>query len=386
MKKQVFKVFRKILKVLIMIKEKFSFKKKINIEEENFIKEINYQVKEIYDFSSFKLKDEKIDLSIIIPVYNSEDYLEHCLDSILNQDTKYSYEVICVNDGSKDSSLLILKKYKKLYSNLVIINQENKGISGARNSGINNAHGKYIGFIDNDDYVSNDYVEKLLARALKKDADIVKCNHTNYLSNENNKVLNIVRHEDISYTGNMQDKILEFKGYIWSGIFKRTMFDNVRFPIGYWYEDMIMRLILMRKCQQFEYLDENLYFYNIHTNNASKVVWKSNDTKCLDQYFLAKKLVEYSNKINLKDNGEVYLILEQELGNVLWLRTRKLKTKLRKNIFYLSCDLINKYKKQNLTIKTFESKILQKAFDNKDYFLWNLISIYIMVGIKYGEK
>lgn len=90
--------------------------------------------------------------SVVIPVYNVENYLEECLDSILNQGLDYSeYEIICVNDGSTDSSLDILKKYKEKYENIKIVCQENSGLSQTRNTGINNAEGEYLLFIDSDD-------------------------------------------------------------------------------------------------------------------------------------------------------------------------------------------------------------------------------------------
>ncbi len=389
MRKKIINILNYFLKILIILKNKLSIAKTIIINEDELLKKMNYSVKDIYNkecFNRIKQTKKGIDVSIIIPVYNSEKYLSQCLTSILNQKTKYSYEVICINDGSKDNSLSILKEFKKKYSHLTIINQENKGISGARNTGINNANGKYIGFIDNDDYVTENYIEVLLSLAYEKNADIVKCNHVNFLSNCENKVLNIVRNENTSITGNMKEKVLSFKGYIWGGIFKLELFNNVRFPIGYWYEDMIMRIILMRKCNQFEYIDRNLYYYNIHDTNASKIVWKSNDSKCMDQYYLAKQLVEYSKEIGLKDSGEIYLILLQELGNILWLRTRKLSSKFQKQIFYLACNYINQYSSNGIYANTFENKILSKAFKNRDYFLWKLISLYMIVGIRYGKN
>lgn len=72
----------------------------------------------------------------------------------------------------------------------------------------------------------------------------------------------------------MGEKILEFKGYIWGGVIKKELFDKIRFPEGYWYEDIMMRFILMRKSQRYEHIDENLYFYAIHKSNASKNLWK----------------------------------------------------------------------------------------------------------------
>ncbi len=132
--------------------------------------------------------DLKLDLSIIVPVYNSEKYLSTCLDSIVNQKTKFNYEVVCINDGSKDNSINILEDYQKKYNFIKIISQENGGISSARNTGINNASGKYFGFIDNDDKISENYVESLMNRAYEKNADIVKCNFINF-DGENRKLI-----------------------------------------------------------------------------------------------------------------------------------------------------------------------------------------------------
>ena len=93
-------------------------------------------------------------LSIIVPVYNVADYLPKCLDSLLVQDlSQNEYEIIVVNDGSTDNSGKIAEEYSKTYSNIILINQENQGLSGARNTGIQNAKGEYVQFVDSDDYL-----------------------------------------------------------------------------------------------------------------------------------------------------------------------------------------------------------------------------------------
>ena len=118
-------------------------------------------------------------ISVIIPVYNVEKYLSQCLDSILNQTFK-DFECICVNDGSTDKSLAILQEYVNKDDRIKIINQENKGLSGARNSALKIVNGKYITFIDSDDFVTIDYLEKLINIAEKEDSDIVYCRHKMY--------------------------------------------------------------------------------------------------------------------------------------------------------------------------------------------------------------
>lgn len=113
-------------------------------------------------------------VSVLIPVYNVEEYLERCLDSVLNQSLT-RIEVICVNDGSTDKSLEILKKYQENDSRVIIVSKENGGLPSARNAGIERARGEYIGFVDSDDYVQPDMFEKLYNTAKKEKSDVVVC-------------------------------------------------------------------------------------------------------------------------------------------------------------------------------------------------------------------
>lgn len=101
------------------------------------------------------------EVSVVIPVYNAAKFLDTCVESIVNQKTKWSYEAIFINDGSTDNSLEILEQWANAYDNIIIINQENQGVSSARNAGIDAAHGKYIVFVDSDDWVDGSYIEDL---------------------------------------------------------------------------------------------------------------------------------------------------------------------------------------------------------------------------------
>lgn len=119
-------------------------------------------------------------LSIVVPVYNVSQYLSKCLDSILNQDIdKDDYEIIVVNDGSTDGSGEIAKEYAEKYSNITLINQENQGLSGARNSGIKVARGKYIQFVDSDDYLEPNVEKSLVEKMESENLDILRFNYQN---------------------------------------------------------------------------------------------------------------------------------------------------------------------------------------------------------------
>ena len=113
-------------------------------------------------------------ISIIIPVYNVEKYLRQCLDSVVNQ-TYRNFEVVCVNDGSTDTSIEILQEYKKEYSNFRVYTQENKGLGITRNVGVSHATGDYLYFLDSDDYIEPDLIEELTKIITEnKNIDIIK--------------------------------------------------------------------------------------------------------------------------------------------------------------------------------------------------------------------
>ena len=132
-----------------------------------------------------------IKVSIIIPIYNMEKYLRECLDSVVNQTLK-DIEIICINDGSTDNSLTILREYQEKDNRIKIINQDNKGTGTARNNGIKISMGEYIGFVDPDDWISLDYYEKLYKIAVQKDLDIVCAkNRIEYISKTEQKLFKI---------------------------------------------------------------------------------------------------------------------------------------------------------------------------------------------------
>ncbi len=327
------------------------------------------------------LKECTCDLSLIVPVYNAEKYLKKCLDSLCNQKTSYQYEIIAVNDGSTDSSLEILEEYKRENQNIRIITQKNQGISAARNIGIENAYGQYIGFVDNDDFVTENYCEVLLKKAFEKNADIVKCGHFRYdVANE--RVATEITHVQTSIAGEIGDDVVKYKGFIWSGIYKKSLFEDIRFPLGYWYEDMIGRILLMRKSRQFEFITDSLYYYCLHQTNASKTVWKQNNLKSLDQLFLAKELASYGEQIGLgKENG-LYKTLLLELGPVLWLRCRKLGKELFRETFFEAAEFMNGLEVDIPSSLEGEEKYLAQAFAEKNYIQWWMASLAYMCAVK----
>lgn len=162
-----------------------------------------------------ELLEPEMDLSIIIPLYNSESFIDKCLQSFLNQNTKYKYELVLIDDGSTDRTNEIAKSYSENYPNIVkLVTQPNGGISAARNTGLLNSKGKYIGFADHDDWVSEQYVEVLMENAFQENADIVKCEFSTV---KNDVVIQAEKRSPRVIKGEMKDNLFDYPSYIWGG-------------------------------------------------------------------------------------------------------------------------------------------------------------------------
>ena len=183
----------------------------------------------------------KIKVSVIVPVYNVEAYLEKCLDSLVNQTLK-EIEIIIVNDGSPDNSQKIIDRYQKKYKQIKSYIKENGGLSDARNYGIEKASGEYIAFLDSDDYVKENMYMEMYNKAKSNDFDIVVCD------------LNYVYDNKIIYaSSNIEDDTYDIKKVMiniypaaWNKIFKKELFDKgIRFKKNVWFEDVefIYRLL-----------------------------------------------------------------------------------------------------------------------------------------------
>ncbi len=232
--------------------------------------------------------------------------------------------------------------------------------------------GTYIGFIDSDDYIETNYVEKLLLRAFENKADMVKCGY--YWEMLNGKEKHKILHQNLSVENGLRNEILELDGFVWGAVIKNSLFDNFRFSENFWYEDMITRVIIYRKCKRFDFLNEPLYHYIQHETNISKKVEKNADEKCLDQYFLALKLYDLSNKIGLKNDEVLYKILQNEFGTMLWSRTRGLDEKIRKQVFLCACDFMKQFDNHcKVNLNQYE-KYFEIAFRKYNYIVWKLLS------------
>lgn len=318
---------------------------------------------------------EMVDLSIIVPLYNSERFIHNCVGDFLNQKTQYKYEVILVNDGSTDGTLSIICEYQKKYPELfVVVDQPNKGISAARNTGLRNATGKYVAFADHDDRVAAEMVEKLLAAAYRENADIVKAAYMNIM---NGKKKNSEEEVDVVIDGIMKKELFDFRSYIFPGVFKRELFEHVNFPEGFWYEDMVVRILLYRQATRFVHISDVLYYKNFHTSNASFVVWNIKNYKCLEQMYLVMNLIEENRKLGLPEDVWFYQCIMRELSAMLAQRTRGIDEQTKQMVFLKACSILKDLYREEFQKSLLESnRIWQRVFENREYKLWLLLSGY----------
>lgn len=211
-------------------------------------------------------------ISIIVPIYNAENYLEKCIQSLINQTYK-NLEIILINDGSTDNSKKICNEYAKKDQRIKLINQKNSGVSTARNKGMESAQGQYICFVDSDDYISQEFIEKMTNQIITAKADLAICNINN-VSSKGIKAQNFLPYKNNIITKEDYYKnINNYGGFLWNKIFKKSLIGNLRLEKDIYYcEDELFVINYVEKCNKISCVNEPLYFYCIHSNSLSS--WK----------------------------------------------------------------------------------------------------------------
>ncbi len=202
---------------------------------------------------------KKVDVSVIIPVYNTEKYLKKCLDSIINQEYQV-LEIIVINDGSTDNSKRIINNYMKKYNNIVYFEKSNSGQASARNLGLQHAKGKYISFIDSDDYVEKD-LYKELDKYMDKNYDIIIFDY-NYIFSDHNRITKGINCKDENKV-TIKEYLLCTNVSPCNKLFKRKYLkiSNFLFPEGIIYEDYASIPTLVLNNPKICYLNKSFYNY-----------------------------------------------------------------------------------------------------------------------------
>lgn len=238
-----------------------------------------------------------IKVSVIVPVYNVEQYLPKCLDSLINQ-TFDDYEIIVVNDGSPDESEKIINEYEKNHRKLIkSYKKKNGGLSDARNFGVSKASGKYVMFVDSDDYVSRDMIEKLYTSIQKEKSDIAICNIVRV--NHNNVQTINYNYNPGTTTLAENKRILFNQPSACNKMFDINLFEKYKFETGKYYEDFRLINKLFLKCNKISFIDDACYYYVERENSIMK---DTNIKKNYDIIDAIQSLIEFYKKEQKYEN------------------------------------------------------------------------------------
>ena len=245
--------------------------------------------------------ENKPKVSIIIPVYKVEKYLRRSMDSLINQ-TLDEVEIICINDGSPDNCLSILKEYKEIYNNknIIIIDKKNEGVWKGRMDGIKAANGEYIAFIDSDDYITLDYAEKLYNAAKKNNSDILVSGFYR-VDNDTNHIYSteMTGYEEklIKMDENPED-ILSINTALWNKLYKSEILKEIndleKPPIIL--EDMMFLLLVYLNTKTISFINDPLYYYMVRPDSTMSQI-KKEQIKSTEKAMLEiKKIYENDSK------------------------------------------------------------------------------------------
>ena len=262
-------------------------------------------------------------ISIIIPVYKVEKYLEKCIESVLKQ-TYTNLQIILVDDGSPDNCGKICDEYAKKDSRIEVIHKANGGLSDARNVGISKAKGRYIGFVDSDDYIKEDMYEILLNLIKKYDADVSICNLYDVIDGNEcirNKENGIREYSRIDI---LKEILLDknIQSYAWNKLYKKELFDEIKYPIRKKYEDIGTTFYVFEKCNKIVVTSEPEYYYLKRSDSLVNNVTESTildyteiiiqrylyikqnikELRKYNNYYLAKTLITAHNDIENLEN------------------------------------------------------------------------------------
>ncbi len=323
-------------------------------------------------------------VSIIVPVYNVEKYIARCLESLVNQTLK-DIEIVLVNDGSTDNSQAIIEQYQKKYPNIIkAYSTENGGAAKARNYALEQVTGEYIGFVDSDDYISEEMYEKLYCQAKKENADIVCCNYYRVkMETKFNKMdfgnKNIPK-EDVFNKNIYESKLLfDEVPYLWNKIFKKEIIESNHFKFDNdlrIYEDLLFTYKVFAKANKIARVEDALYFYIVAREGA---LTQTLTEKRFDIFNMYEKLTAYYKELDKYEEVKeallyafmkhIYVILEKQTS---W-KEKKIKRRYLKEAFQYLNKNYPKWK-ENMYFKLQDRN--KKKYVSK--FYWHLC---IIVGV-----
>lgn len=357
-------VLKKLAFPLLSLRYK---KSKISVEAaKNYLTKYSPKpVGTVYACNRMKIK---YDLMIVVPAYNVEKYLRQCIDSVISQKTKYTYELIIIDDGSTDQTGAIADMYSK-YDFVRVIHQCNRGLSGARNRALEVITGRYITFLDSDDYLMDGAINTWLDAAYKSQADIVEGAYTQF--GDNLKEVNKI-HEKEGLLSKIET-VQYITGFAWGKVYKASLFERFKFPDGYWFEDTIINMILFWKVKSSYSMNKSVYAYR--QNNSGITRTSRGKAKSLDIFWITEYCIQ-----QLKNEG---LLNEDVRGQVLrrfhmnYIQTKQLDKEIQEMIFVLTVDLYREFfaAESEISGLSFREKVLDRALRTENISLYKSVMI-----------
>lgn len=248
-----------------------------------------------------------LELSIIVPLYNSEKFLPKCLDSLLNQDIReQDYEIILVDDGSPDNSRHIAEGYASRHTNITVLAQPNKGTSGARNTGIRQATGKYLYFVDPDDFILDNSLGIILRKMEEENLDVLRFGYVE-VDEQYRPTKSCKNPESPDYSSQLMDgcsfmaERLGIACYVWSFLFRTSLLkeNDLFFYEGDYFDDTPWLPRVLSLAQRVDSIDYKRHFYLIRNNSLVQSISEKSITRKIDgQRFLIKELLRQKEALN----------------------------------------------------------------------------------------
>ncbi len=250
-------------------------------------------------------------ITVIIPVYNVEEYLSRCLASVINQTYK-NLEIICIDDGSTDNCGKILDEFAKTDDRIIVIHQKNKGVAAARNRGLEIMNGSYVGFVDSDDWIEPEFFEEAHSAMTKNNADIfcsgIYEDKDDICTKRENKLAvknGILDRNDVLLYAFKRDYYKNFGAYLWNKLFRAQLFECVRFDEQLKVaEDILVFVECMLKGQRFVYTDKAYYHYFQRSTSLIHSVDLSKKETLLQSY---DKIIELTENYGIDEEALMWI-------------------------------------------------------------------------------
>lgn len=243
-------------------------------------------------------------ITIVVPVYKVEEYLDRCVNSILNQ-TYQDFELLLVDDGSPDNCGILCDQYAEKDSRITVIHQKNSGLSAARNTGLNcfyeQNRSDYITFADSDDWLHPDYLKVLMTAVIENGVKISVCNYKRVTGEVPHEIYNNIEFELTSPEDFLVNHSWQYN-YAWGKLYHKSVFEDVRYPVGKNFEDTFTTYKVLHKCEKIAYADLPLYYYLRNENGISRSPWKPSELVIFDamqeqlKFYKEKKLTKAFEK------------------------------------------------------------------------------------------